>query len=136
MSLRGTADFLDDRTRVDRLRVPELDAAGGEPDSHVGKSAVIVDDEVEVAKRRIILGVMKRDVAPQAKMQVADIREKRHQLQVGIQASAGRGMGLAGVGMNHELNVDAVAPHDIETCGLADNETFRRLVTQQPAFSD
>jgi hypothetical protein len=35
---------------------------------------------------------MKRDVAPQAKMQVADIREKRHQLQVGIQASAGRGM--------------------------------------------
>jgi hypothetical protein len=67
-------------------------------------------------------------------MQVADIREKRHQLQVGIQASAGRGMGLAPMGMNHELNVDAVAPHDLETCGLADNETFRRLVAQQPAF--
>src|SRR3979490_1535640 len=101
--------------------------AGGDPDSHVGKRAVIVDDEVEVAKRRIILGVMKRDVAPQAKVQVADIREKGHQLQGGIQASAGRGMGLAPMGMYHELDVDAVAAHDIKACWLADNETFRRL---------
>ena len=33
--------------------------------------------------------------------------------------------------MTHELNIDAVAPQDIETCGLADNETFGRLVSQQ-----
>src|SRR6202022_1924219 len=47
VSVRGTADFLDDRTRVDRLRVAEFDAAGGKPDGYVGKSAVICDDEVE-----------------------------------------------------------------------------------------
>src|ERR1700738_4862197 len=109
VSFRGAPDFLDNWTRVDRFRVPELDAAGGEPDSHVRKRAVIVDDEVEVAKRRIILAVMKRDVAPQAKVQIADIREKGHQLQVGIQASARRGMGLAPMGMNPQLDVAPAA---------------------------
>src|SRR6202022_2402473 len=54
VSGRRAADLLDDRLWVDRLRVAELDAAGGEPDSPVGKSAGIVGDEVEVAKRRII----------------------------------------------------------------------------------
>src|ERR1700737_1423074 len=43
VSVRGTADFLDDRTRVDRLRVAEFDAAGGKPDGYVGKRAVIAD---------------------------------------------------------------------------------------------
>src|ERR1700687_1029347 len=38
VSVRSTADFLDDRTRVDRLRVPELDAAGGEHGRHGGES--------------------------------------------------------------------------------------------------
>src|SRR6202163_3693508 len=46
VSGRRAADLLDDRPWVDRLRVAELDAAGGEPASHVGKRAVIVDDEV------------------------------------------------------------------------------------------
>src|ERR1700720_2587251 len=45
-------------------------------------------------------------------------------------------MGLAPMGMYHELDVDAVAAHDIEACWLADNETFGRTVTQQPAFRD
>src|ERR1700737_1492671 len=40
VSVRASRDFVDPRTRVDRLRVPELDTAGGEPDSHVGKRAV------------------------------------------------------------------------------------------------
>jgi hypothetical protein len=113
--------------QVGTLRVPELDAAGGEPDGHVGESAIIVDDEVEVAERRIVLGIVKRDVAPQAKVQVADIGKKGHKLQVGVQAPTGRRMGLEAVGMNDELNVNAMAPQDIETCGLADNETFRCL---------
>jgi hypothetical protein len=81
--------------------------------------------------RRVVLPVMKGRVFAQLQMQTSQLAQKRNELDICVQALAGRGVSLASVRGDHELDVNAMSPNEPKVCWLAYDEAVRPKLAQR-----